>query len=138
MLRVGLLAAVIFATPALALAQTQAPSQTPAPSQTEPPPLTPLPAPPLDDNAPPRAFIIAAQHSLAAGRDGEAEEAIERAESRLLTRSVKPSLARRPDQKPLIQQLGEARRALAAGDRLRAVGLLEAAAKNPEAGGKAQ
>ena len=105
----------------------------PALAQTTPPPLQPLPAPMLDDNAAPQAFIEAALHALAAGRIGEAQEAIERAESRVLTRSVKPSQAAQVSQQPLIKQLGQARQALAAGDKLGAVTMLETAAKNPEA-----
>lgn len=112
-----------------ALAQTQPQAQATAPS----PPMAPLPAPALDDNAPPQAFIQAAIHAIAAGRAGEAQEAIERAESRALDRSVKPSLARDPSQQPLVQQLSQARQALASGDRLRAVTLLQAAAQNKEA-----
>ena len=95
--------------------------------------LTALPAPAIDENAPPLAFIEAAKHALAAGRVGEAQEAIERAESRALTRSVRPSQARMPDQQPLIQQLAEARQAVAADDRMRAVTLLEAAAASAQA-----
>ena len=133
MLRVRAMFAVamtLLAGPALA--QTQSPAQ----SQASAPPLAALPAPMLDDHATPQAFIQAAQHALAAGRVGEAQEAIERAESRALTRSVKPSQADDPSRQPLVQQLSQARQALAAGDRMRAVTLLEAAAKNPEASAK--
>lgn len=128
-LMVAALAAAL-AVPALA--------QTPAAAPPAPPPLTPLPAPALDDNAPPRAFIEAAMHAIAAGNTGEAQEAIERAESRLLTRSVKPSQARTPDQKPLIQQLADARHALASGDRMGAITILQNAEKSPEANQKAE
>jgi len=134
MLQVRLLLALLSAVLAgPALAQTDA-----APGATDSPPLAPLPAPAIDENAPPLAYIDDALHAIAAHRDGEAMEAIERAESRLLTRSVKPSQARTADQKPLIQQLGEARRALGAGDRLQAVQLLQAASQNPEARSKGQ
>lgn len=101
--------------------------------QTPPAVASPLPTPAIDENAPPQAFIEAALHALATGRVAEAQEAIERAETRLLARAVKPSLADQPSQQPLVQQLSQARQALAAGDKLGAVGLLEAAAKNPEA-----
>jgi hypothetical protein len=92
-----------------------------------------LPTPPVAENAPPTAFIQAALNALAAGRTGEAQEAIERAESRVLTRSVRPSRADQPSHQPLIQQLAAARDALAGGDRLDAVSKLQAALKNPEA-----
>ena len=105
----------------------------PARAQTAQPPLD---APMLDPDAPPRAFIEAARHALAAGRIGEAQEAIERAESRALDRAVKPSLARDPSHQPLVMQLSEARQALAEGDRMRAITLLDAAAGNREATGR--
>ncbi len=92
-----------------------------------------LPAPAVDDNAPPAAFIDAAVRALAAGRTGEAQEAMERAESRALDRSVRPSKAGEPSQQALIQQIAAARQALSAGDRLGAVRLLEQAAKTPQA-----
>ncbi len=92
----------------------------------------PLPVPALDENAPPKAFIDAALRAIAAGRTGEAQEAIERAESRALIRSVKPSQAGNPSQQPLVQQLSQARQALAAGDRMRAVTILQAAAQSPQ------
>ena len=118
---------VLLAGPALA--QT-------APPSPSPPPLAPLPAPALDENAPPKAFIDAALHAVAAGRIGEAQEAIERAESRALDRDVKPSQAGNPSQQPLVQQLSQARQALSAGDRMRAVTLLQAAAANTQATAK--
>ena len=110
----------------------------PALAQTTPAPAPALPAPVLNDmapgdSAPPQAFIAAALHAIATGRLGAAGEAIERAESRALDRAVKPSLAGQPSVQPLVQQLSAARTALAAGDRLRAVTLLEAATKAPEA-----
>ena len=119
MLRTWTITAVLaLGLAAPALAQTAAP---------------PLPAPALDDNSPPQAFIDAAMKAIAVGHLGEAQEAIERAESRALDRSVKPSLAGQPSQQPLVQQLSQARQALSAGDKLQAVQLLQAAAANPSA-----
>jgi hypothetical protein len=92
-----------------------------------------LPAPAVDANAPPAAFIAAARQALATGKVAEAEESIEQAESRALTRAVKPSLADRPSQQPLVEQLTAARAALAAGDRLRATEILGQAQQNPQA-----
>jgi hypothetical protein len=83
------------------------------------------PAVPAD--APAADFIQAALHALAAGRNAAAQEAIERAETRLLDRSVKPSLAGEPNQQQDVTRLAQARQALAAGDRLGAVTLLEQA-----------
>jgi hypothetical protein len=92
-----------------------------------------LPTPPVGENAPPSAFIEAALKALAAGRTGEAQEAIERAESRVLTRAVAISKANNPSQQPLALTLRKAREALGAGDRQGAVQLLEEAQKNPDA-----
>ncbi len=92
-----------------------------------------LPAPAVPDNAPPAAFIDAALRALATGHTGEAQEAMERAESRVLNRAVRPSKADEPSQQSLVQQIGQARQALSAGDRLTAVRLLEQAKKTPQA-----
>ena len=137
------MAAALLAAPALAQTDTQAPAQhilgtLPADPAPVAPTATlaaagPTDAAPPDENAPPQAFIQAALRALAAGRIAEAQNAIEQAESRALTRSVVPSQAAQPSQQPLVQQLGQARLALGAGDKLRAVSILEAAAKNPQA-----
>ncbi len=79
-----------------------------------------LPTPIVGDDAAPRAFLEAAQRAITVGRTGEAQEALERAEARLLDRSVAPSRAGTPSEQPAVAQVGEARRALAAGDRARA------------------
>lgn len=92
-----------------------------------------LPAPALGEDAPPAAFLASARQSLAAGRTGEAQEALERAESRALSRSVRPSQANEPSKQPLVRQIAEARGALSAGDRLRALRLIEAAMRSAEA-----
>jgi hypothetical protein len=91
-----------------------------------------LPPPPIDDNASPAAFVKAAEAAIAAGRLGEAQEAIERAESRALDRSVRPSRAGEPSHQPLVQQLAQARRALGAGDAAGAMASLTAALANPD------
>lgn len=96
-----------------------------------------LPAPPVAEDAPPAAFVKAAQGAIASGRLGEAQEAIERAESRALDRSVKPSAADEPSQQSLVKQLADARQMLASGDRMGAQHKLEEALANPEATAKA-
>ncbi len=83
-----------------------------------------LPTPSAGDDASPRGFMEAAQRALTLGRTGEAQEALERAESRLLDRSVAPSRAEDPSAQPLVNQVGDARRALASGDRPRAQQLI--------------
>lgn len=92
-----------------------------------------LPIPPVDEDAPPLSFLDAARKAVAAGRTGEAQEALERAESRALDRSVKPSTAGRPSGQKLVNQIAEARHSLGAGDRMRSVTLIEQAMRNPEA-----
>ncbi len=90
--------------------------------------LAPLQAT-LDEDAPAAAFLRAARQAIAAGRVSEATEALERAESRALTRDVRPSLAGQPsDQKP-VETIKAARVALASGDRLAALGLIDTAIK---------
>jgi hypothetical protein len=89
--------------------------------------MAPLPVPNVDPNAPPADFIQAAEVALAAGQTGEAEEAIERAEARLLDRDVDPRRSEDPSHSPVIAQLAQARAALSGGDRVRAVEILEEA-----------
>ncbi|CAH2604286.1 conserved exported protein of unknown function [Rhodovastum atsumiense] len=115
------LLAVVTATlllPATVRAQQQPP---------EPLPSARLPIPDVDENAAPIAFLEAARGAIAAGNIGEAQEALERAESRALDRSVRPSRAGIPDSQPLVQKIGAARQALQAGDRMRALQSVEAA-----------
>ena len=71
-----------------------------------------LPDPAAGGNTP-EAYMAAAQRALAAGRTGAAQEALERAETRLLTRSTEPGLAGSPAETPMIRQISDARRALA-------------------------
>lgn len=94
-------------------------------------PLVRLPDPPVDDNAPASAFVTAARTAIAAGRPGEAMEAIERAESRLLIRSVRPSRANTPSDQDLVLTLAEARAHLRQGERAEALEKLAQAAANP-------
>jgi hypothetical protein len=92
-----------------------------------------LPEPAIDENAPPMAFLNAARRALAAGRSGEGQESLERAESRALDRAVRPSQANQPSRQPLVQQIKQARDALAAGDAARAIQLIDVAIGNPDA-----
>jgi len=107
-----------------AAAQTLA---SPPPADTAAPYGARLPAPDVDENAPPAVFLNAARVAIAAGREGEALEALERAESRALVRSVRPSLAERPSRQPQVERIAAARAALAAGERMGALQLIDAA-----------
>ncbi len=92
-----------------------------------------LPEPPVSDSAPPRDFLMAARRALAENQTGVAQEALERAESRALTRSVAPPAAGMPSGQPLVQIISNALRALAAHDVGTTVALIDQAAANPEA-----
>ena len=92
-----------------------------------------LPVPMIDEDAPPAEFLKAAAAAIAAGRTGEAQEAMERAESRALDRSVRPSKAGMPSRQKLVEQISAARQALAAGDKMGALKQVQAAAAEPDA-----
>jgi len=64
----------------------------------------------------PRDLLAAASRALQAGRTGEAQEALERAESRLLSRSVESARVTEPSADPLVSRVAEARKALAGGN----------------------
>ncbi len=74
-----------------------------------------LPDPATASNTP-EAYLAAAQNALASGKTGAAQEALERAETRLLSRSTDPSAAASPADMPMVQQIGQARQALATRD----------------------
>lgn len=96
-------------------------------------PIAPrLPTPNVGDDSSPSAYLRAARQALTSGQTGAAQEALERAESRLLDRSVVPSRADEPDHGPRISDITAARDALAAGDRGRAIQAIDAALSRPE------
>lgn len=74
----------------------------------------------------PQALVSAADRALAAGRTGEAQEALERAETRLLSRSVAHERIGDPSADPAVSRLAAARQALAAGDVAKARSLVAA------------
>ena len=78
-----------------------------------------LPNPDASGNSP-QAYLAAAQRALARNQTGAAQEALERAETRILTRSTDPSMANVPDTSGIAQAITDARRALANGDNNRA------------------
>lgn len=86
-----------------------------APSNTHSEIAPRLPNPASASNSP-EAYLAAAQRALASGRTGAAQEALERAETRVLSRSTDPSAAATPADMPMVQQIGQARQALAARD----------------------
>ncbi len=90
-------------------------------------PTSPLPAPTINDDSSPLAFLLAAKSAVEAGRWGEAQEALERAESRVLTRSERPSRASAPSAQQIVGTLQRARRAVEARDRATASDAIGAA-----------
>ena len=104
-------------------------------AQSAPPadqvPLAPLPVPAVAEEAAPSAFVTAARTAIAVGRLGEAMEAIERAESRVLIRSVRPSRAAVPSDQAVVRMLADARLALGQGDRAGALAMLAEVLASP-------
>jgi hypothetical protein len=80
-------------------------------------PIAPrLPAPGIGENATAAAFLTAAKNALDAHQTGKAQEALERAETAMLQRSVPADMASTPDHGPRVSQVQTARDALAKGD----------------------
>ncbi len=86
-----------------------------------------LPTPRVVDGAPPRDYLIAARDALAVGHTGEAQEALERAETRALDRSVPHLQTNAPINDPLVGQIQTALHTLSLGDHARALQQIEAA-----------
>jgi len=80
-------------------------------------PLHALPAPPVAADASAATLLLAAQSALVTGRSGEAQEALEMAQTRLLDRSVPLFQTNTPSQDPGVAAIGQALKALASGDR---------------------
>lgn len=130
------LAVLLLAFPAVAQTRSPPPSALgtlPAPIPTKDGVVVPpLAAPTLDEDAPAKDFLHAARQSLAAGRVSEAMEALERAESRALTRDVRPSRAGVPSDQTLVAAIAQARMALTDGDRLATLEKIDAALRLAE------
>jgi len=86
-----------------------------------------LPSPPIGENATPRDYLLAARSALVAGRNGEAQQALEMAETRALDRSVPLFQTSAPINDPLVGEIEAALHALGEGDRILAVHIIEAA-----------
>jgi hypothetical protein len=67
-----------------------------------------LPPPPVGPDASANDLLQAAQTALAQHRSGAAQEALERAETRLLDRSTVPDAAGTPDQRPRVRAISAA------------------------------
>jgi len=99
--------------------------QGPGPSDAQSDLATSLPAPPATDDI--QTLLLDARQSLQAGRTGEAQEALERAETRALDRSVPVGAEREVATGPVVRAAGAARQALAAGNVAGAISIIDAA-----------
>ena len=84
-----------------------------------------LPAPPVPSADPPSVFLVAARDAVRAGRTGEAQEALERAETRLLDRTLPSPVAPLADNRQAVLAMVVARRALAVHDRQGAIAAID-------------
>ena len=89
-----------------------------------------LPTPSVGPGATPRDYLAVARAALVSGKTGEAQQALEMAETRALDRPVVPSQTSVPSGDPLIARIGEARRALGRGDRGQAIAMIDRALSN--------
>ncbi|MGI4939741.1 MAG: hypothetical protein ACRYHQ_04100 [Janthinobacterium lividum] len=94
--------------------RTSSPASNIEPSDTRSVVAPALPVPPVPSVSTPRQFLQAAWEALLRGRSGEAQEALERAETRVLDRSVIASMTTAPDTDRIVLDIAVARRALAA------------------------
>ncbi len=88
-----------------------------------------LPSPDVGENAEPRRYLEAARTALLLGHTGEAQQALEMAETRALDRSVPLFQTDKPSKNSLVEKIDQALQALGTGDRARTVQLIEAAMK---------
>jgi len=95
-----------------------------------------LPSPALGPDAPPADYLRAAQGALGTGRTGEAQQALEMAETRLLDRSVPQSQINASSTNPTVLQIAAALQALAAGNRVQCMQLIQAAIPAAQATGQ--
>jgi hypothetical protein len=86
-----------------------------------------VPAPTLDENATAADYLRAAQAALSAGRTGQAQQALEMAQTRMLDRSVPYDQTNSPSDNPAVSQISQALRALAAGSRAECMSFIQAA-----------
>jgi hypothetical protein len=106
---------------------------TPADTHSAIAPNLPIPAGGADQRA--SDLLKAAQGALAAGRTGEAQQALEMAQTRMLDRSVPIGQTNNPSDNPTVQQIDGALQALAAHDRTTSMQLIQTAIGSASAQG---
>ena len=89
-----------------------------------------LPQPPAGEGADPAAYLHDAATALDKHQTGAAQQALEMAETRILTRSTPVSTAGQPAQDPMIQHISDARKALGTNDITGAKAAIQAALSN--------
>ncbi len=83
-----------------------------------------LPVPAVGEDI--QSLLLAARRALSEGRTGEAQEALERAETRALDRSVAVGTQNEPARGPIFAGIARARSALAAGNLPAAIAAINA------------
>jgi len=94
-----------------------------------------LPSPNVPQGDRPSDFLRAAQGALAAARTGEAQQALEMAQTRMLDRSVAQGQTNNPSDNPTTVQISQALQALAAHNRAACMQLIQAAIASASAQG---
>jgi len=84
-----------------------------------------LPVPPVGMDAGAHDYLVAAREALRHRRTGEAQQALEMAETRLLTRVTTPEAAATPDDESDVRSIAGARHALGAGDTGQAIQIVD-------------
>ena len=93
-----------------------------------------LPAPAVGADATVQTYLRAARTALVAGRTGQAQQALEMAETRALDRSVPQGQTGTQSRSRLVADIGAARQALGAGDRGQALRRIDTAIATSAAG----
>jgi hypothetical protein len=86
-----------------------------------------LPASALGDDATTRDYLTSARASLVAGRTGQAQQSLEMAETRVLSRAVPQGQTSTPSDSRLVSEIRDARSALGGGDSPHAIQLIDLA-----------
>lgn len=86
-----------------------------------------LPTPDVGLDATPLEYLRSARSALLAGQTGQAQQALEMAETRVLARVVPPGQVTGPMDSQFVTQIRDARRALAEGNRPAAISLIDRA-----------
>ena len=89
-----------------------------------------LPPSSIGENATARDYLAAARAELVAGRTGQAQQSLEMAETRALDRSIVADQVGVPSDSRLVGRIGNARRALGAGDTAQAIAMIDLALSN--------